>query len=220
MQFYHRLMPFLPADVHPSVLVKRVAAISRGKLPVLHEVTPLIQRFADGFKGKDVKTLNKMVRSVLYRIKEHSLNEKDADLLTFLYLRRTADEIIQTKFVKHDAPTFRVGGCQDQCTLATALLKAKGFENGKHFWYVRDKEFEHSYLLLKIGKKTFKVDLFYTGKRNDPLDEQTAVDLERLEYLRKEGRVAVGTDAFHVGIRGLRDAVKYAAAKARKNARK
>lgn len=220
MELYTRLKPFLPAEVHPSVLVKRVAAINRGKLPVLHEVTPQIQRFADGFKGKDVKTLNKMFRAVLYRLPEHHLSEKDADLLCFLYLRRTADEIFQTKLVRHDAPGFRVGGCQDQCILALALLKAKGFQQGKNLWYVRDKELEHSFLLLTVGSKTFKVDLFHTNKRNDPLEEQRPIDLERLDYLKKVKKIVIGKDAFSAGIRGLKDAFRNVGPKGRKSQRK
>ncbi|MBI5036068.1 hypothetical protein HZC09_01870 [Candidatus Micrarchaeota archaeon] len=212
------LVRTLVPGVSHEELALRNEKIKQASLPEreldLIGVDEHVKDFADSIKGADIKVLTQLLHLLRSsRLKYYYLQPHEADLLQYVYLRRTAGEILESGYVVGTtSKEYPARGCADFALVTLALLRAKGIEPGKKAWFVRDRRYDrnrdrylnHSFVIADIEGSKCDIDFHKPNIITEISDER----FRRFVKLagKKESRdIRVGKDPFHAGFLGLYD---------------
>ena len=167
----------------------------------------VVKEFAKKFPGKDKRMLRKLAAA----LRRFTIIEIPMGDLKYFYARRTAEDIIHTRTVVSltESQVMELGlhihGCIDHALAAIGVLRAKGIKAS----FVR--ESDHAWVLVEMNQKKYRVDPSYTTRLGRPVMEITPAMEKSYQRKIEAGEMAIGRDAWDVGIFSLEDYAKYEA---------
>lgn len=162
-------------------------------------IDALIQRT----RGKE---LADKVMDLGIKIGSIPLRAVDKKILEKTYGKRSAEQVLKDNVAYEIKEGEGPGGCLDYSLVACAALRRMGVPA----FFAR--EGKHSYAIYQLGKKWYKMDVFYykkaiAKKRPNPRErlmiELTPFQINLIRSSRKAGDFRMGRDSDDVGVRGL-----------------
>ncbi len=171
-------------------------------------VTKTVREFASRFKidPHNPHSVIPVIREIKH-LKPEIVSVRDLDAL---YAKRTAEDILHSGRVvmlsKEDRQRAKnVLGCVDNAIALVAVLRAHGIK--ADFARIGNS----SIVLFKMAGREWSVNPARYARRSVPT-EVTPADLRGHETLRRMGLFARGKDAWHIGMKSLKDYDRYSKA--------